>query len=495
MLFNSYQFIIFFPIVLFVYYLFPAKIRYIWLLAASYYFYMSWNPVYALLMLASTLTTWAAGFAIDRMKERESLNGKKLILILCIVINFGILFLYKYLDFALSIINKLGRYLSLPDVEKSFNLLLPVGISFYTFQAVGYIIDVYRGMESEKNVLKYALFVSFFPQLVAGPIERSKNLLTQINEIAHRKLWNSERILNGFIYMLWGFFLKMIIADRVAILVDQVWENYQSYGSIELIAAAVGFSIQIYCDFSSYSCIAIGAAQIMGFTLMENFEAPYFAGTIKGFWRRWHISLSTWFRDYLYIPLGGSRCSLLKKYWNLMITFLVSGLWHGAGFHFILWGGIHGIYQIVGELTLPVREKLAPLIGIRTGSITHKIGRAVGTFCLTTFAWIFFRSENFSIAVSFIKNIVTGWNPWAIWDGTLFQLGLTAYEMNVLLIALVFLLLIDIVRCGNGKRIDIFLMEQGAFVQALFVIVIVLVILIYGKYGGYDERQFIYFQF
>lgn len=339
MLFNSYQFLVFFPIVLLFYFALPSKMKYIWLLAVSYYFYMSWNPVYVLLMLASTLVTWVTGIGVYWLKNRKNVKGPKILLLLCLIFNLGILFIFKYLDFSVTIINKLFQYVDLPIIVNSFNLLLPVGISFYTFQALGYLIDVYRGMKPESNILKYALFVSFFPQLVAGPIERSKNLLTQIQEMGYRKLWNKKKVTSGLIYMLWGYFLKMIIADRVAILVDQVWDSYWTYGSIALIVASVGFSIQIYCDFSSYSCIAIGAAQIMGFNLMENFDAPYFSRSIKEFWRRWHISLSTWFRDYLYIPLGGSRCSRLKRYRNLLITFLVSGLWHGAGLGYIVWGG------------------------------------------------------------------------------------------------------------------------------------------------------------
>ncbi len=495
MLFNSYQFLVFFPIVLLFYFALPSKMKYIWLLAVSYYFYMSWNPVYVLLMLASTLVTWVTGIGVYWLKNRKNVKGPKILLLLCLIFNLGILFIFKYLDFSVTIINKLFQYVDLPIIVNSFNLLLPVGISFYTFQALGYLIDVYRGMKPESNILKYALFVSFFPQLVAGPIERSKNLLTQIQEMGYRKLWNKKKVTSGLIYMLWGYFLKMIIADRVAILVDQVWDSYWTYGSIALIVASVGFSIQIYCDFSSYSCIAIGAAQIMGFNLMENFNAPYFSRSIKEFWRRWHISLSTWFRDYLYIPLGGSRCSRLKRYRNLLITFLVSGLWHGAGLGYIVWGGIHGGYQIIGEVLQPFREKITPIIGITPDSITHKIGKVLGNFILVNFAWIFFRAGGFRTAIYYISGICNRWDPWTIWDGTLYQLGLSAYEMNILFIALLLLLFVDLVRCKSGKRIDVFLREQGVLVQILFIVIMILSILIYGKYGEYNERQFIYFQF
>ena len=223
-------------------------------------------------------------------------------------------------------------------IQPAFDVVLPVGISFYTFQALSYTVDVYRkDIYAEKNILKYALFVSFFPQLVAGPIERSKNLLIQFNKEHH---FDYNRVKNGLLLMLWGFFMKLVIADRVAMVVDQVYNNYTQYAGFEIAIATVFFAIQIYCDFGSYSNIAIGAAQVMGFTLMENFRQPYFSKSVAEFWRRWHISLSSWFRDYLYIPLGGNRKGKVLKYINLMIVFLTSGLWHGASWHFVVWGGL-----------------------------------------------------------------------------------------------------------------------------------------------------------
>ena len=350
MSFNSVDFLIFFPAVVLIYYIIPQKIRYLWLLFSSYYFYMSWNPKYAFLIALSTVLTWVTGWLVERFKRAQKERISRYFVLVCILINLGILFLFKYLDFGINTLNKVLAYMNITLVTNPFDFLLPVGISFYTFQALGYIIDVYRGrVKAEHNILKYALFVSFFPQLVAGPIERSENLLRQINESQHiKRKENFIRITNGLIYMLYGYFLKMVIADRIAILVNTVWDNWYLYGGVELLVAAIGFALQIYCDFSSYSTIAIGAAQVMGFTLMENFEAPYFACSIKEFWRRWHISLSQWFRDYVYIPLGGNRCSTIKKYCNLWITFLISGLWHGANLTFVAWGGIHGLYQILG---------------------------------------------------------------------------------------------------------------------------------------------------
>lgn len=308
MLFNSLDFLLFFPIVTISYYLMPRKVRYIWLLVCSYYFYMSWNPKYAILIIISTVTTFLGGALLDRAVLNNAKElVKRLIVASVIVINIGILAYFKYANFFIEIISdvfaKIGVCILIPKVD----VLLPVGISFYTFQALSYTLDIYRGeIRAERNPFKYALFVSFFPQLVAGPIERSKNLLSNIENMENVKV-DLKRVYYGLLLMLWGLFLKMVIADRIAVLVNCVFEQHYLYGGIVLFVAAVAFAIQIYCDFSSYSIIAIGAAETLGCSLMENFNAPYLAVSIKDFWRRWHISLSTWFRDYVYIPLGGTN--------------------------------------------------------------------------------------------------------------------------------------------------------------------------------------------
>ena len=341
MLFNSMSFLIFFPAVLAVYFLLPASLwqggaRRYWLLVASYYFYMSWNPRYALLMAFSTLVTYVSGLALAALGPDAPAGRRKLVVAASFIINIGILIGFKYFDFLLDNVNAALGVFGIQAVEKPFDVILPVGISFYTFQALSYTVDVYRGdVQAERNVFNYALFVSFFPQLVAGPIERSGNLLKQLNTVPQTVKLDYRRITNGLTIMLWGFFLKMVIADRLAVMVDRIFGEYYLYQSTALVAAAVGFAFQIYCDFASYSTIAIGAAQVMGFTLMENFNTPYFAVSIKDFWRRWHISLSTWFRDYLYIPMGGNRCPKLRQKFNLMVTFLVSGLWHGASWNYV----------------------------------------------------------------------------------------------------------------------------------------------------------------
>lgn len=342
MLFNSIDFLIFFPIVVLVYFIIPKRIKHIWLLIASYYFYMCWNAKYALLIFASTAITYLSGLLIQKIKCSDydiyrKTRLKKYVVAISFLINLGILFYFKYINFALSVIAKIFAMAHIQLNVSSFDIILPVGISFYTFQALSYTMDVYRDdIYAEKNFFRYALFVSFFPQLVAGPIERSKNLLKQL---AVPEKFSFENLREGFILMLYGFFLKIVLADRIATFVDTVYNDYQTYSGMYLIVATILFAVQIYCDFFGYSTIAMGSAKILGIQLMENFDAPYLSTSVSEFWRRWHISLTSWFKDYLYIPLGGSKKGKLRKYMNKMIVFLVSGLWHGAQVSFVAWGG------------------------------------------------------------------------------------------------------------------------------------------------------------
>ena len=499
MQFNSVDFMIFFPIVLVIYFLIPKKVRKIWLLLASYFFYMSWNAKYAVLIGGSTLITYFCGIVLSKLnlKDYDVSTKKKVTVILCAVLNLGVLVIFKYGNFFIDSINAVLSVFGISVIERKFDLLLPVGISFYTFQALGYIIDVYRkDIEAEKNFLTYALFVSFFPQLVAGPIERSKNLLGQMKNIENIKLWNAERVTSGAIYMVWGLFMKMVIADRVAIPVNNVFGNIYMYGSTELIIAAIGFSIQIYCDFGSYSIIAIGAAKIMGFDLMENFNTPYFAQNIRDFWNRWHISLSTWFKDYLYIPLGGNRKGRFRKYVNVMIVFLVSGLWHGADWSFVVWGGIHGLYQVIADAISDWRNKLRQKLSIKTDCFSWRLLQTVVTFTLVVFAWIFFRADSIGDALYFIKRIIIKPTPWLLFNGGIYTLGLDRVEMNILVFAIVVLFLVEAVKYFKGKTLDVFLREQNLWFEWVVIAALILMIFVFGEYGpAFDAQQFIYFQF
>lgn len=501
MQFNSIHFLVFFPIVLLVYFIIPKKIRYLWLLVASYYFYMSWNPSYAILIAFSTVVTYLCSIIIDQASREEAskvwLYLKKAALGIALAANLSVLFMFKYLDFAIDNLNTVLSALNITIIENKFDFLLPVGISFYTFQALGYVIDVYRkDIKAEYNLFKYALFVSFFPQLVAGPIERSGNLLNQIKNTDKIKLWNYERIVKGFMIMMWGFFLKVVIADRAATVVNTVFDKYYAYGSFELITAVVLFAIQIYCDFASYSTIAVGAAQIMGFELMDNFDTPYLAMSIKEFWRRWHISLSTWFKDYLYIPLGGNRKGKTRKYINTMIVFLTSGLWHGANWTYVIWGALHGTYQIIGDITKTTKEKLEKKLSVRTNALSYKAIKILITFSLTCLAWIFFRADTVYIAVDYIVKIFTQLNPWAITSGAIYSIGLERQEMNILIISLFVLLLVDILKYTKNIRFENIADNQNFWVRGLVIMMLIIAVLIFGAYGyNFDAQEFIYFQF
>lgn len=500
MLFNSFDFLCFFPLVVLIYFVIPKKIRYIWLLFASYYFYMGWNAKYALLIAASTIMTYAGSLVIEKInnalvdKNKKKNIYKKITLVVTLMANLGILFYFKYVNFFIDNLERVLRVLKIELVIQEVDVLLPVGISFYTFQALSYIMDVYRGeLKAEKNLLKYALFVSFFPQLVAGPIERSKNLLWQVKNIHLIKVWNYERICSGLIIMLVGYFQKMVIADRAAIFVDTIYNSYWLYGSVEVILATLLFAVQIYCDFAGYSFIAIGAAKVMGFSLMENFNTPYFAMSIKDFWSRWHISLSTWFRDYLYIPLGGNRKGKIRRYANLMITFLVSGLWHGSSWNYVAWGGLHGLYQVVGNIKNDFLKKK----NIRQKeSFSSKLGKGLVTFVLVDFAWLFFRANSLKSAFEMIVRIFTRPNAWVLFDKSLYTHGLNENEFHVLIFAIIVLVLIDLAKRLTNKTIDVWLSEQQIWFRWTVIFVLLFTCILFGVYGeGYDASQFIYFQF
>ncbi len=498
MLFNSLQFLIFLPIVVAVYYLIPKPAKHLWLLAASYYFYMCWNAVYALLMLLSTAVTYLCGLGLDFLGRREmprlrKLHLRRAVLWTSLVINLGILFFFKYFDFALDSLNALLIHVGLHLTRPGFDVLLPVGISFYTFQALGYTIDVYRGdIYAERNFFRYALFVSFFPQLVAGPIERSKNLLKQL---AVPQKFSYENFREGLLHMLWGFFLKIVIADRLALFVDTVYsQDYQNFGGFVVIIATFFFAVQIYCDFGGYSSIAIGAAKILGVDLMENFNTPYLVTSIADYWKGWHISLSTWFRDYVYIPLGGNRKGKARKYLNIMITFGASGLWHGANWTYVVWGLINGFYQVVGSILMPLRRRLVALLHLNENSLGHKALRMLVTFNLILISLVFFRASSLSMAVDMLRSCIY-LRPWVLFDGSLYMLGLNKANFILALFSMGLLLFADIMKL-RGVCIRRLIMAQDGWCRALVLSLSISVILLFGIWGNvYDAASFIYFQF
>lgn len=478
MLFNSAGYIVFFTIVCLVYFILPKKLKRVFLLLASYFFYSCWNLKYSLLMLFSTVATYGTAIAMDMVEAKKK---KKLYLGLCFFVNLAILFVFKYYSFTVNFINKILGIAALSIDMPVIDVLLPVGISFYTFQALGYIVDVYRGeIKAERNYINYALFVSFFPQLVAGPIERSKNLLTQIDTLGHRRY---ENLSKGLLYILWGFFLKLVIADRAAIFVNQVFDSYQGYSYVFLCYGALLFVVQIYCDFYSYSIIAKGSAKVLGYDLMDNFKAPYLSASITEFWRRWHISLSTWFKDYLYIPLGGNRKGAFRKHLNVLIVFLVSGLWHGANYTFVLWGLIHGVFNILEDSFKGITK------GIRDNFIYKNIRRLI-TFVVAVLSFVIFRSKNIGAAKAYLLGILKRQ------AGTMDASIAFPYEDTViLLIAIAILVVIDILIYNNVKLADN-IERRSLVIRWPIYIFLLIATLIFGIYGpGYSEAQFIYFQF
>lgn len=483
MLFNSLEYLYFFIIVVSLYFLLQSKYRWIWLLISSYYFYMCWNPKYALLLLLSTIITYLSGIFIENIANSSKNNSiklkqKKWVLTLSLISNLSILFIFKYFNFFNTNISILFKKLDLNWSVSNFNLILPVGISFYTFQALSYSMDVYSGrLKAQRNFGKYALFVSFFPQMVAGPIERSTNLISQLDE---KFDFDYLRIKKGLYLILWGLFKKVVIADRVAAVVNTIYNNPSNHSALEMIIATIFFSIQIYCDFSSYSDIAIGSAQVMGYRLMQNFDTPYFAASISEFWRKWHISLSTWFRDYLYIPLGGSKVSKLKKYRNLMIVFLVSGIWHGANWTFIVWGVLHGFFQII--------ENELKLLNKQLGIKIHKFIKILLTIVLVSFAWIFFRANNIDDALYIIKNIFN-------FSTKTFEsknIGLDNFDLIIASISIVILLFVDYY---NFETLSEKLSKSSTFKRWSIYIILTFSIIIFGYYGDTVAKEFIYFQF
>jgi D-alanyl-lipoteichoic acid acyltransferase DltB (MBOAT superfamily) len=398
MLFTSVRYAVFLPIVFAFYWLVPKKLQWMILFVASLIFYGYSGIPYLLLMIFTTFVSYICALAIDKApKHKNNKKYKKIFLLICAASSLGTLFFFKYFDL---LSNTVTAFLNLFGLHLNpilFAFVLPIGISFFTFQTLAYTIDVYRGnVKAEKNFAKYATFIIFFPQLVAGPIERTKNLLPQILQ---EHVFDYNKATYGLKRMAWGFFKKMVLADTLAIYVDSIFDSVNDYTGFSLVLAALFFAVQIYCDFSGYSDIAIGTAKLFGIDLMVNFNSPFFSASIKEFWSRWHISLSTWFRDYVYIPLGGNRVGKVRHAFNIIATFTLSGLWHGANLTFIIWGLLHGVAQVIENL-FNIKK---------TGKHTFKwFVSVVFVFAFVVFAFIFFRSPNIKDAIYVITHLFSG---------------------------------------------------------------------------------------
>ena len=467
--FLSLTFAVFFIISVICYYAVPKKLRWGVLLLSSIFFYV-WSVPYLIgYLLFSAVTTYFYGTWTEKHKEHG-----KVLLALVILANLAVLLTVKFAPLA------------------GISILAPMGISFYTLQVIAYCVDVYKGKtEAQSNFFKYLLFVSFFPQILQGPIPRYNQLKEQLFE-GH--VFDYKTVKFGFQLILWGMFLKMVIADRAAIFVNAVFPEYHLYEGTVLAVAAVLYSIQLYTDFLGCVCIAMGAAEVYGIKLQTNFERPYMAVSIKDFWRRWHISLSSWLRDYVYIPLGGNRKGKLRRYINLMLTFLVSGIWHGSGLQYIFWGLMQGGYQVAGEILQPIRKKVRNVLKIDENSGFYVLWQRACTFVLITISWVIFRSANLRAGLSMLKRIVTDITPWVLFDGTLYEFGIEARSFMALILCIVLVMVIEhFQEKGNIREM---LSQQHIIVRWSIYLGAIALVAVLGVYGpGYSATQFLYGQF
>ncbi len=476
MIFNSFHFIYFFIIITSLYFALPHRQRWLLLLLSSCYFYMAFVPIYILILGFTIVVDYFAGIYIENAHGKR----RKLFLIYSLVANIGILCIFKYYNFINTNFSYLLHGFGVSNPIPYLSILLPIGLSFHTFQAMSYTIEVYRGnQKAERHFGIYALYVMFFPQLVTGPIERPQNLLHQFREKHH---FDNNRVFEGLKLMIWGLFKKLVIADRLGIYVNGAYNYVDQQDGMTLLLATIFFSFQVYCDFSGYSDIAIGTAKVLGFDLMTNFRRPIFAKSTGEFWKRWHISLSTWFKDYLYFPMGGNKGSVPRWYFNLMVVFLISGLWHGANWTYIIWGGINGFYLVFAIMTKKYREKFNTLTGIKKLPRLHQFFQILITFLLITFSRIFFRSQTVEDAFTVIKKILT-------FKGSIFNDGTAILLYSFFAIS--FLLVVEFKK-EFYKGSFTLSHHTNFWVRNSYYSLLVIIIILFGVFDG---GQFIYFQF
>ena len=469
--FNSFNFWLVFPFIFGLYWLIPAKYnqaRKVFLVLVSYLLYMNWKPAFAIVLLGVSLITFWGGLKLDNQKA----NGKKSLVWLFALLAVLPLLVFKYYNFLNDSLSQGLAAIGLKFALPGLNWAIPVGISFFTFQAVGYMLDVYQGKtEAEKNLLDYVLFVSFFPQVTSGPISTANELLPQI-KATHK--FDYEQGKQGLKFLLWGMFVKLVIADRLGLFVDTVYANYIHYNGATCFVASVFYTLQIYCDFAGYSLMAIGIARTLGFNLPDNFRRPYFAISITDFWKRWHISLTRWLTQHIYIPLGGNRCSKARNYWNIFVTFLVSGIWHGANWTFIVWGCMHGIVQII--------EKALGWQKFEGNNGFVKAIRILVTFLLVNFAWIFFRMPDITSAGIVIGKIFTS-------VGTPDLSGLDIFSKLILFIGMTILVFKDVKDEFLSNKLTI--LRKGFFRWSIYIVLFAMILTL----GVLDSGQFIYVNF
>lgn len=486
MQFTDIKLVILFPLAALLYFALPHKARKIWLLILNFLFIYSWGAFSLEIILVEVIVSYLAAIALEYFKSSHPVCGKAVMcagtgVVLCY-------FLYcKYYNFALQTFDSaVGRTFVGRDIA------VPIGISFYSLQILGYLIDVWRGRaQAEKNPLDYAVFITFFPLVLSGPIERSHGLLRQLRQPANTE-YSYARVRAGLLDVIWGFFLKMVIADRASVIVSTVFDNYESYKGLPLIIASVTYAIQLYADFAGYSYTACGLAKILGFDIIVNFKEPYFAKTVGEFWKRWHISLSSWLKDYVYIPLGGSRCAKWRRYINLMATFLVSGLWHGAAWHFVVWGGLHALYQIAGDVLKPVANKINRLLNEDIGSFSYRFVRRLRTFILIDIAWVYFRASSCGQAWYMLKNSLYLGNFGMLFNGGIYTLGLEQRNMNILILGVAILLLHSALSERTKAPAITWLSGQGIVLRYMVYWTIITLIVIS---MNISSAEFLYMQF
>ncbi len=479
MLFNSIEFAFFFPIVCGIYFSLSHKWRTGFLLIASCVFYMAFVPTYILILGITIIIDYVAGIYLEKVSGRSRTS----LLVLSIAATCLVLFVFKYYNFFTTTFVGFASLLGWRPTNPSLDIILPIGLSFHTFQSLSYVVEVYRGhQKAERDFTVYATYVMFFPQLVAGPIERPQNLLGQFREF---HAFDYARIVSGLKRMAWGFFKKLVVADRLAMYVNDVYASPQNHNGLQLTIATIFFAYQIYCDFSGYSDIAIGSARVLGFTLMENFERPYHSRTVGEFWRRWHISLSTWFRDYVYFPLGGSRVGPVKRVRNILVTFGISGLWHGANWTYVVWGLDNGLYLVAGWLTQPWRNRAYAGLGVKEDSVIRIGIMIASTFVLTCLAWIVFRANSMNDAWHILTHLGSNWD-WANIKTQNFH----NKHFPAAIMAIVTLECAQILqyRFSIERKVAAFptILRWPAYISLIFVVILL---------GVYRSNQFIYFQF
>lgn len=507
MVFNSLNYLLFLPVVIAIYFLLPRiTLKNIWLLAASYWFYSIWSPSLVVLMIIATMIGYGGGIALNKLNiqaKNKPENKKtikkmqKIILAITILLVLSLLLYFKYAKFIINNINIILSELNIKLIDDSFNIMLPIGISYYTFQIIAYLVDVYRkDAKAETNLLYFALFIAFFPKIVAGPIERANNLLTQLKE-NHK--FNYENMKNGLLLMLFGYFLKMVIADRAAVYVNFIFDNYEAFTGWQIFYGALLYSIQGYTDFYGYTCLALGSAEIMGIYLLKNFNHPFFACSVTDYWKRWHLSLSSFLRDYIFYPLTlSSKNSHLKiiHYRNIIITFCISGLWHGANWTYIMWGFCHGVLMVLENMTKNIRNKIFKFFHIDTTSFSFRLEAIIYALLVLTFTRLFFRAPDISTSFAMIKQMFSEWNPHIFIDGSLIYIaGMDAKEFIVLWLAIFVLWAISMLQ-EHGIKIRHTLSAQNLLFRWFIYIVAIVIIIVFGVYGEkYDASQFIYFRF